>query len=470
MKPKGEYDKLTLQSDVTKKKCTKSPKWRGKTMKKRLVALTLAVATLTSSIFTGCSSETAGTDSTGNQAATEKTDNPEGSSGKTTINIWFGSDAMEQKESIVAQFNEMQDEIEVVAAYYDTDGLKDALKIAASSNTLPDAWRTYGGSLGSYFVENDLCYDLTEYAEENQWDKKFNAGTLELCKYDGKLYGYPSAYNVITMWYRKDIFEQCGLEVPTTFEEFENVCAVLKENGVTPISTAGLYGWHVMRFVELLVEHYAGAEKHDQLNRFETSWNCEEVVQALTKYKEFCDLGYFPEGFVTADPDTTNYAVFSGQAAMDVDGQWFDSNIVTNEQNMDLYDFFAFPSGGTNRVSAFVDMFEFRKDISEQNLEACMTFLDYYLSDECVEQYPDAYNFPLPTIGADVPDGQPHVEGVFETSSENGTFTITDQAFPAEVADVLFNVQAAIANGEMTPEEGAAKIQEGIDSYFAAEQ
>lgn len=388
---------------------------------------------------------------------------------KVTVDVWFGSDAMEQKENIVAQFNESQDEVEVVAAFYDTDGLKDALKIAASSNTLPDAWRTYGGSLGGYFVDNGLSYDLTTYAEANGWAEKFNAGTLELCKYDGKVYGYPSAYNVVSIWYRKDIFEQYGIEVPTTFEEFEAACATLKENGITPVSTAGLYGWHVMRFVELLVEYYAGAELHDALNNFEASWNCEEVVNALTKYKEFCDNGYFPAGFVTADPDNTNYAVFSGTAAMDVDGQWFDSNIVTNEQDMSLYDTFAFPSGGTNRMSAFADMYQFGKDITEEELEATMKFMDYFHSQEVVDQYPDAYNLPLPINGAKVPEGQPHVEGVFETSSANGTFTITDQAFPAEVADVLFNVQAAIANGEMTPEEGAAKIQEGVDSYFAAE-
>lgn len=388
---------------------------------------------------------------------------------KVTVDVWFGSDAMEQKENIVAQFNESQDEVEVVAAFYDTDGLKDALKIAASSNTLPDAWRTYGGSLGGYFVDNGLSYDLTAYAEANGWAEKFNAGTLELCKYDGKVYGYPSAYNVVSIWYRKDIFEQYGIEVPTTFEEFEVACATLKENGITPVSTAGLYGWHVMRFVELLVEYYAGAELHDALNNFEASWNCEEVVNALTKYKEFCDNGYFPAGFVTADPDNTNYAVFSGTAAMDVDGQWFDSNIVTNEQDMSLYDTFAFPSGGTNRMSAFADMYQFGKDITEEELEATMKFMDYFHSQEVVDQYPDAYNLPLPINGAKVPEGQPHVEGVFETSSANGTFTITDQAFPAEVADVLFNVQAAIANGEMTPEEGAAKIQEGVDSYFAAE-
>jgi len=441
---------------------------------RKSMALALSVVTLVSAVLTGCggsgeaSKDSQAPDDSGAPAGSSaETPEASGSGEPVEVNVWFGSDAMEQKEAIINQFNEAHDDIKVVAAFYDTDGLKDALKVASSSGTLPDTWRTYGGSLGGYFVDNDLALDLTAYAAQNGWSEKFNSGTLDLCTYDGKLYGYPCSYNVVSMWYRKDIFEQYDISVPETFEEFEAACATLKENGITPISTAALYGWHTMRFVELLVEHYAGAEKHDRLNNFEESWNCEEVIQALTKYKEFSDKGYFPDGFVTADPDTTNYAVFSGTAAMDVDGQWFDANIISNEQDTDLYGTFAFPSGGTNRISAFAEMFQFNKDISEAHLNACIEFLDYYLSDECVEQYPDAYNLPLPLIGAKVPDGQPHIEGIFEESAQNGTFTITDQAFPSEVADALFNAQAAIANGEMTPEEGAKAIQDSIDKYFS---
>lgn len=435
---------------------------------KKMTALLLTVVTAATFMFAGCGGEgnTVG-DAAGENSAGNEQENSETAGEKLQINVWFGSDAMSQKESIVAEFNEANDEIEVVASFYDTDGMKDALKVAASSGTLPDTWRTYGGSFGGYFVDNDLAYDLTTYAEENNWREVFNGGTLDLCTYDDKLYGYPCSYNVITIWYRKDIFEQYDIQVPTTFEEFEQACATLKENGITPISTAGMGGWHVMRLVELFVEHYAGAELHDQLNNFEASWDCEAVVQALTKYKEFCDAGYFPDGFVTADPDNTNMAVFSGTAAMDIDGQWFDSNCVTNEQDVNNFGTFSLPTGGTNRVSAFAEMFQFNKDITDERLAATMKFLDYYLSDECVEKYPDGYNLPLPRIGATVPEGQPHVEEVFDMSNENGTFTIADQAFPAEVADILFNAQAAIANDEMTPEEGAKAIQAGVEAYQA---
>ena len=37
--------------------------------------------------------------------------------------------------------------------------------------------------------------------------------------YDGKLYGLPMQSQLLTMVYRKDLFEKNGLTPPTTFEE-----------------------------------------------------------------------------------------------------------------------------------------------------------------------------------------------------------------------------------------------------------
>ena len=37
----------------------------------------------------------------------------------------------------------------------------------------------------------------------------------------------------------------------------------IKAAGIFPMETGGLNGWHVMRWLELLIEHYAGQELHD---------------------------------------------------------------------------------------------------------------------------------------------------------------------------------------------------------------
>ena len=385
----------------------------------------------------------------------------------TEITYWTLSSRQEGVEPIAERFNESQDEVHVTVSFYDTDGMKDACKVAASSDTLPDCWFNWGGSLGQFYVDNGKTYDLTAYGEEHNWKEKFSEGALQLCTLGGQLCGYPTSYNVLGVYYNKTIFADLGLEVPTTFDEFEALLPVLKEAGYYPMETGGLYGWHVMRWLELLIEHYAGAELHDEMNEFKASWDNEAVTQAFTKYKEYADAGYFPDGFLTADPNDTIMNMGSGASAMVLEGQWYDGRILQSDLNIDDYGWFAFPSGGTNRCSAFAEMFQFNKNLDDEKLEACMKWCDFYYSKEIVEEFSDYFNLPLPIIGSPMVESQKNVQGIIDTSNVNGTFTITDQAFPTEVADVLFDCQDAVATGEMDPSEPGALIQAAIDTYLA---
>ena len=388
-------------------------------------------------------------------------------SAATEVSFWTLNTRQNAVEPIVEAFNEANPDIKVTASFYDTDGIKDACKVAASSDTLPSMWFNWGGCLGSFYVDNDKTYDLTQYAKDNGWSDEFTEAALNLCTFDNKLSGYPTSYNALGVYYSKQIFDDCGIEVPTTFDEFEAALKTLKDNGYTPMDTAGLNGWHVMRWLELLVEHYAGSELHDKLNTFEESWDCEAVVQAFTKYKEWVDAGYFPDGFLTLDPNDTIMAMGTGECAMDLQGQWYDGTMIQNDLDPNDYGVFAFPSGDSNRMSAFAEMTQFNKNLSDEELDACVKFMDYYYSDDSVDQYGEYYNLPLPKQGKKAPADQVNVDGMLETSNTNGTFTITDQAFPTEVADVLFNAQDAVANDEMTPGEAASNIQKAIEEYQA---
>lgn len=430
---------------------------------RKIIAFLLVTTILLATNLVGCSK--ASTKEILDDKSPTDTLTKDTSDGNVELTFWTLGGRQEAADEIIKSFMDENPNIKITASYYDTDGIKDALKVAASSDTLPNMWFNWGGSLGGFYAENGLTYDLTDYAKTHDWDNIFLPGALNLCYLEDQLAGYPTAYNVLGVYYRKDIFEEYGLKVPQTFEDFENICAILKENGITPISTAGLNGWHVMRVVELLFEHYAGPEMHDKLSAFEESWDNPKVVQALSKYKEFCEKGYFPDGFITADPDDTKLEFFSGQAAMDIEGQWYDGVIIQDEQDISNYGVFTFPSGGTNRMSAFVDMMQFSAKNTDAELEASMKFTDYYYNEENPVKYAEFYSLPIPKIGAPMPAGQPNVEAMMDMSSETGTFTITDQAFPPEIARGLFDVQDAIALGTMTPEEGAKAIQTAVENY-----
>lgn len=385
------------------------------------------------------------------------------------LTFWTLQGRSDAYDVLTEEFNAAHEgEVHVTISYFDTDGIKDACKVAASSDTLPDMWFNWGGSLGGFYAENGKTKDMTEFAAANGWDEKFSAGALNLCQLGGQLSGYPTSYNVLGVYYNKTIFADLGIEVPTTFEEFEAILPTIKAAGIYPMETGGLNGWHVMRWLELLIEHYAGQELHDQMNQFQVSWDNEAVAQAFTKYKEWVDAGYFPDGFLTADPNDTIMNMGAGYSAMDLEGQWYDGNILQNELDLENYGFFPFPSGETNRMSAFVEQTEFNARLTDEQLAAAVEYMDY-LFNEDVAANPDLakyYNL-LPLIGSEAPAEQLNVNTMLETSNTNGTFTITDQAFPTEVADVLFNCQDAVATGEMDPSEPGALIQAAIDAYLA---
>lgn len=381
---------------------------------------------------------------------------------------FWGLSTRAEIEDLTEIFNAANENIKVTYSTYDTDGIKDACKTAAQSNSMPSMWFNWGGALGQYYVDNGMTYDLTQYAEEHDWKNTYNPGALSLCTLGGQLSGLPTSYNVIGMYYRTDIFEQNGIEVPTTIEEFDAACKTLKDAGITPISTAGLNGWHVMRLIEQFIEYEAGADLHDQLQSLSTSWDCEQVTNALTRYQTYCQNGYFPDGFITANPDETYMAFAMGSCAMDIQGQWYDANLIQNGVSLDNVSWFPFPNG-TGRMSAFAEMTQFNKNLSDDELEAAILYTNYLYSNECASVFPTIYNLPLARLDADPvdPEQNPNVQSMLDNSSENGTFTITDQAFPSEVADVLFNCQDAIANGEMEPAEAGPKIQAAIDSYLS---
>ena len=51
--------------------------------------------------------------------------------------------------------------------------------------------------------------------------------TVDALTFDGQVYGFPSEGDTAWLWYRKDLLEEAGLEVPQTWEEFEAAAQAL---------------------------------------------------------------------------------------------------------------------------------------------------------------------------------------------------------------------------------------------------
>lgn len=437
-------------------------------MKKKTLSLLLCLVMLVT-LVTGCTKDDGTNTETDKPSESQETKAPSVEKEETvTITLWTLSSRTDGLEEIRDDFNAAYPNIKLEVAYADGSTHQNNLKVAAAAGTLPTFWFNWGGTLGGYYAENGLTLDLTEYAAANGWSEKFDPAGLGIMTLHDQLTAYPTSLSMVAVFYRKDIFDKYGISEPTTFEEFEAVLATLKENGETPMSaSSSANGWHLMRTIEQLLEHYAGPELHDKMNNLEESWNNEAFTNTLTKYKEWVDKGYFNEGFVTAPAEEAMARLYSGECVMDFEGQWAERNIFSDEQDINLYGVFAFPNGGTNRMSAFGEGYQFNANITDAELDAAMKFMDFYYGVDTVEAHPTNYKYPMPVVGVGMPPEMVNTAEMLVDVSNNGTFTIGDQALVKELADALFNVQDMVGLGTWTPEEGAAAMQEAIDQYLA---
>ena len=100
---------------------------------------------------------------------------------------------------------------------------------------------------------------------DQEWKDSFVEGILDYYTYDGETYAIPSQIAYATMFYNKDIFAQYDLAVPTTYEEFLNVCTVLKENGITPIAMEASEAWVPAQMVLQLSLGIGGGETYNAI-------------------------------------------------------------------------------------------------------------------------------------------------------------------------------------------------------------
>lgn len=87
------------------------------------------------------------------------------------------------------------------------------------------------------YANSGLLYDISKLIPAEDQEKFYSLNT-----YNGKLYGLPIQESSAGFFYNKKIFREAGIDVsgytaenPWTFEQFKDVCAQLKNHGVTAV-------------------------------------------------------------------------------------------------------------------------------------------------------------------------------------------------------------------------------------------
>lgn len=78
----------------------------------------------------------------------------------------------------------------------------------------------------------DVLLDLTEFEDCEQVLTRFQEGAETPYRYKDGLYGLPDTQTFFLMFYRTDIFEEYGLKVPETWEDFISTAKLLARNNM----------------------------------------------------------------------------------------------------------------------------------------------------------------------------------------------------------------------------------------------
>jgi len=136
-------------------------------------------------------------------------------------------------------------------------------------------------------------YDLDDISE-TAWE----GGSIE-----GNIYGIPVTGNTLHLMYRSDLFEQYGLEPPTTYDEVIAACEVLRDEPSIDIPfTMNVHaGWAW----EIEFLHFVRSFGGDYLNEDNTpAFNSPEGVAGATKMKEVIDACMGAEGITYSIDDS----------------------------------------------------------------------------------------------------------------------------------------------------------------------
>lgn len=100
------------------------------------------------------------------------------------------------------------------------------------SGNAPDCVLQHGRTEPVNLAMRKAAYNLKDFADYDEVITRFAEGATVPYQYKGGVYGLPDTQSFMMMFIRTDIFEQMGLEVPKTWDEFISVMKILSGNNL----------------------------------------------------------------------------------------------------------------------------------------------------------------------------------------------------------------------------------------------
>lgn len=410
-----------------------------------------------------------------------------GSGGTPTVTVWsWRSQDANLWKQVQQSLNAKGEKVNIQFRAINATSYDSVLQTAMDGGKGPDIFYGRAGVGTLDYAAANMIEPVDKIADLST----INKGALQSVQWQGKTYGVPFAIQTMEVFYNKDIFAKYNLQVPQTWADFMHVCQVLKQNGVTPISTMGIQSWMLALNFDEIGATVLGNNFSQQLVNKQAKYTDQPYVDALTKYQSLAP--YFEKNFAAVgsagNEQETQFAL--GNSAMVMDGIFDVPTIQQFNPKLNMGAFLIPPdnSSQTAKIDWYVDGdIAINSKISNAaEKKAAEDIIAYTATKDFGQNFSDIAGEISPVAGVQIPAKYPMsiqaynwyqsnpISPLFDIRSAMDTpppTPITQKSKNAASNDAgIFSAEQKVLlpllTNKMTPEQAAAEVQKTVSWYW----
>lgn len=309
------------------------------------------------------------------------------SDGKTEVEmISYKPEAVAAFEKIEERFNETHDDIHLTIE--SPNEAVTILKTRFIREDYPDIVGIGGDMNYSNFLDAGLFEDLSDLDVLKETKQAYldMEEELKLIPTEGS-YALPYAANAAGILYNKEMFEENGWKIPTTWSEFTTLCETISASGVQPLYLGFKDTWTCMAPWNALAVGLTDSDICSQVNKGEATFSdaYRETAEKIKELVSYAEPNPYAYGYNDA---CTAFA--RGEAAMYPIGSYAIPQIksVNPDMNIGSFTFPANDSEADNVLNSGIDL-QFSVLKESKNKEAAYEVLRFLYEDETIQIYLD---------------------------------------------------------------------------------
>jgi raffinose/stachyose/melibiose transport system substrate-binding protein len=397
----------------------------------------------------------------------------------TTLSVWTSESGnrMEILKRLAKSFEEEHPNVKIKWTVRDFGSYPAQIKLALSSEDGPDvAIGNLGWSLDGPLIKAGLFRPLDDYAKAYGWDTRYPEVGLRQLKFSedgteygvGPIWGTPYASDVIGWFYNKDLLADLDMEVPTTFDELEDVLAASKAAGQQPIVFGNKDAWPAWHLLYNLIDQYTPIDEISGIVYGDegATYESDGIKEATEKMVEWKDKGYIREDVNAIAQADVSAGFLKGEGLFFPAGSWEAGAMGDN------MGFFLTPPIEEGAVPRATGSFGYAWHIASNsdNVAAAAAFVDWNSNEAAAREFFASGDIaPLAVDDPQIKEGQVFTDifDAWTTVLDNDTLLPYLEFATPTSAEVNYPVLQQILGGQKSIDDGLAEIEASRVKFLA---